>query len=283
MMETFEDTLQLGSSSGHSELRTLLVETNQSCNLNCGYCFYRDYGRSRSELAVEDIDAILQDNEGVDTVYLTGGETTLAHDFYSIVARIHGLGIKVGVFTNGLSFDRYTDDQMQDIYGMIGKLFVSFDCFSPDYRYRQRQDRTLSAIKRLIDLDPEKLVVKIGLNKRTIGSFSDTMGMLEAMGVKHLSVNLIHNINASGDDFELSSEDVGQAFAAIDSKAHLFDAGYVSSLRQFFIGNEQAGLECPAGIGFGFVDSSGVLMPCPADYQQENCLSKECICLWEMF
>ena len=33
--------------------KKLLIEVNQTCNLNCTYCFYRDYGRVSNSLSIE--------------------------------------------------------------------------------------------------------------------------------------------------------------------------------------------------------------------------------------
>ena len=59
---------------------SLLIEITQKCNLNCLYCFYRDYGRIENEISKNDITNILNKYNSVDNIYLTGGECTIAKE-----------------------------------------------------------------------------------------------------------------------------------------------------------------------------------------------------------
>ena len=44
----------------YTKCKKLLIEVNQTCNINCTYCFYRDYGRVKNFLNIEDIKKILE-------------------------------------------------------------------------------------------------------------------------------------------------------------------------------------------------------------------------------
>ena len=54
--------------------KKVLVEVNQTCNLNCTYCFYRDYGRVTNGINIQNIDDLLENCPLADEFYLTGGE-----------------------------------------------------------------------------------------------------------------------------------------------------------------------------------------------------------------
>lgn len=266
-----------------SNVKTLLVETNKSCNLKCDYCFYNDYGRNNSEISLENIDEIISDFDNLEMIYLTGGEVTLLRDFTNVVDRLFQENIKVGVFSNGTVLDSYSFNELEEVYSKIQKLFISYDSFDPDYLYRQNQELALSAIKKIVNINPDKLIVKIGVNRISLDNFNETVAFLEKMGVNHLSVNLIHNINSSSEDFELNRQEMESLFNSIHQKGYLFDQKYISKLEDFFLYIDNSKLDCPAGKSFGFIDGDNRFMPCPADYQKADCLSKECICLWEMF
>ena len=54
--------------------KKILIEVNQTCNLNCTYCFYRDYGRTTQSLTMNSINELLKQCPSADEFYLTGGE-----------------------------------------------------------------------------------------------------------------------------------------------------------------------------------------------------------------
>ena len=51
-----------------------VIHLTEKCNLNCTYCFYRDYGRVSNSLSIENIEEMLEKCPNVDEFFLTGGE-----------------------------------------------------------------------------------------------------------------------------------------------------------------------------------------------------------------
>ena len=56
---------------------TVLIELNQLCNLNCEFCFYRDYGRIEEQLSLNSLKSIVERFPTLDNFFITGGECTL--------------------------------------------------------------------------------------------------------------------------------------------------------------------------------------------------------------
>ena len=52
--------------------KKVLVEVNQTCNLNCTYCFYRDYGRVTNRINLQNIDDLLENCPLADEFYQNG-------------------------------------------------------------------------------------------------------------------------------------------------------------------------------------------------------------------
>ena len=51
--------------------KKILIEVNQTCNLNCTYCFYRDYGRNTKSLSLNSINEMLEKCPNAKEFYLT--------------------------------------------------------------------------------------------------------------------------------------------------------------------------------------------------------------------
>ena len=140
----------------------------------------------------------------------------------------------------------------------MDKLLITYDHFKESYKYRLKLDTTLDTIKKIISIDSNKLEVKVCINNKNIKDLDDIFKFLIDLGVKHFSINLIHNIESNDENFELTNEEFNYAFEVIDKYKDYFNKTYINSKGEEYI--------CPANFG-----------------KKGNCLSKECICIWEMF
>ena len=94
--------------------KKVLVEVNQTCNLNCTYCFYRDYGRVANRINLQNIDNLLENCPSADEFYLTGGECFTSPVIEEIVERLAPRG-KVITFTNGVILNKYDDERLNKV------------------------------------------------------------------------------------------------------------------------------------------------------------------------
>ena len=264
-------------------IKKLLIELNQVCNLNCEYCFYRDYDRDKEVLQLENLKSIIKNYPNLEKVYLTGGEATINKDFLDIVNEFKNNNIDVVVFTNGIKLN--TVENLEKYVNPVDKFLITYDHFKESYKYRLKLDTTLDTIKKIISIDSNKLEVKVCINNKNIKDLDDIFKFLIDLGVKHFSINLIHNIESNDENFELTNEEFNYAFEVIDKYKDYFNKTYINYLKDFFF-NHNMKIEdtCIAGNTFKFINCKGEEYICPANFGKKgNCLSKECICIWEMF
>lgn len=93
------------------------IDLSNPCNLNCPYCFIEEKDSLRkvrrpNELTIEETTDTISDfvSAGARTVNLVGaGEPTIDPQFRRIVARIHELGARTLLFTNGVRIGEEPD------------------------------------------------------------------------------------------------------------------------------------------------------------------------------
>ena len=89
-----------------SNTRLHLHLTNK-CNLRCPHCYMESGTALLDELTTDEIKKLCDNFKtyGGTNVSLTGGEPTSRSDFLEIAEYISSIGMKVSVFTNGISWD----------------------------------------------------------------------------------------------------------------------------------------------------------------------------------
>lgn len=85
----------------------------QGCNLRCGFCHNPDLVPSSSdleEIPFETIrDYVLENQEFLDGIVITGGEATIHRDLPQLVKSIRGMGMQVKLDTNGTNPEMLKD------------------------------------------------------------------------------------------------------------------------------------------------------------------------------
>lgn len=261
---------------------SLLFELTQKCNLNCEYCFYRDYGRKNDELTPEQLERILSDYDRVDNIFFTGGECTLNSHFKDLL-KIAKAKSTVTIFTNGIKLNDENFYQYIDQY--IDKYIITFDDFEETYFCRKSIDETNRVIKKIAINTPDKLIVKICINKYNINKLEDIINYLISIKVKKISINFIHNIKNNDIDFEIDSQEKKHAFEILEKYLKFVDINYYDEIKEFLLYNKDSLTRvCKAGVEFFYYDCVGVKSFCPAECNiEKTCINKECISLFEMF
>ena len=261
----------------------ILFELNQTCNLDCEYCFYRDYGRVKDNLLPTQLKKILNQYDSIGNIYFTGGECTI-NPYFEELLSIAEKKAPITIFTNGVTLNDESFSKEIDKY--ISNYIITFDSYDEDYFCRKRINDTLTTIKKMVQKSPEKLIVKICINKYNIDHLEDIIKYLKKIGVKKISINFVHNIKKNSNNFEISKDEKKKVFEILDLYEEIRYIKYYEEIKAYVLNDTKNNLidNCKAGREFFFYDCKGNKHFCPAEYKvNKNCISKECISLFEMF
>lgn len=271
--------------------KTLLIEINQKCNLNCTYCFYRDYGRISDTLSLDQINSMLEQCPNANQFYLTGGEcftSTIIEDIINVLSKKG----KVIAFTNGVMLNSFNDDKLNRIIEKVNRFIISFDSFDFDeYICRRNLNKTLNTIKKVVSKCPEKLEVKVCITLFNYKKLEEIFDSLINMGVKYLSINFIFDIKNTDIKHEVyCSEDLNNIFNIIMKYKKYFNMKYIQVLYDLYINKRiNDKFPCLADSQYYYYDCTGKFLICPGNCKKLNnrgnwneCFSKECANEWEI-
>ena len=266
------------SNKKNSSFKTVLIETNQSCNLNCDFCFYRDYGRMNTEITLNQLKTILNKFPNINKFYLTGGECTKNKEIAQIVEYLSVIG-EVNIFTNG-----YLLNTNLETYRKLENLSTSvfLTVHGTDYGELNFED--------LQNVDKSKTVIKININLKNYKNIEQIINHYTDLGFNKFSFNFIHNINSSSCEYELSEDLKSEILNNLIKFEKFIDVNnikfQINSLKDSDLKNTG---KC--GTEFLYIGCDGKIYNCPSA-MDINCtsdcktctkFSKECISLWEMF
>ena len=271
--------------------KKILIEVNQTCNLNCTYCFYRDYGRTTKSLTIDNIDELLERCPVAKEFYLTGGECFTSPIIEEIIAKLAKKG-KVVTFTNGIILNKYDKERLVNVVNNVERFIISFDSFDFDnYFCRKKLDQTINTIKKILKIDINKLEVKVCITQYNYKNIEEIFCQLVNMGVKYLSVNFIfdiHNTEVKHEIKELSI--LKNIFNVIYKYSAYFNVYYIDMLYDLYIkGKISDSFPCLADQEYFYLDSTNEYLICPGNCKKKkkrgnwkDCFSKECANEWEI-
>ena len=271
--------------------KKVLVEVNQTCNLNCTYCFYRDYGRVTNGINLQNIDDLLENCPFADEFYLTGGECFTSPIIEEIIERLTPRG-KVITFTNGVILNKYDDERLKKVVNNVDTFIITFDSFDTEnYLCRDKLSETISTIKKILNIDSNKVEVKVCINEYNYDHIEELFVGLIDMGVKNLSVNFVFDIQNSKLNHEVKElKKLRHVFEVINNYREYFNSKYIDMLYDLYINNEiNERFPCIADSEYYFLDCSNNYLICPGNCKKlgtrgewKECFSKECANEWEM-
>ena len=271
--------------------KKLLIEVNQTCNLNCTYCFYRDYGRVSNSLSIENIEEMLEKCPNVDEFFLTGGECFTSKNIDQIIDKLSDKGY-LTIFTNGVKLNDYDDKHLLETVNKVDRFIISFDHY--DYENcvcRKFLNKTLSVIKRILEIDKERLEVKVCISKFNDKDLEDIFKYLIDLGVKYLSINFIFDIKNTPYKHEIKNKkELKSIFKIIDKYISYFNEPYIEVLRDLYLNDKTTSkYPCLADNKYFYLDCCDKYYICPGNCKKigdrgdyKKCFSKECINEWEI-
>lgn len=88
------------------EIKNLMINILDKCNLNCVHCFNRTYAVPDRLMSLDQIDEIIKKvyNYGLERIYLTGGEPLLHPELIPILTHLTHTytNVEIGITTNGI-------------------------------------------------------------------------------------------------------------------------------------------------------------------------------------
>ena len=271
--------------------KKILIEVNQTCNLNCTYCFYRDYGRTKQSLSMDNINELLDNCPNINEFYLTGGECFTSPIIDEIIDVLSKKG-KVIAFTNGVILNKYDVDRLLKVVNNVDRFIISFDSFDFDnYLCRSRLDQTINTINKILKIDREKIEVKVCITKYNCDYIEKVFKELVSMGVKYLSINFIFDINNTSLKHEVKDKkELENIFNIIYKYKEFFNIRYIDMLYDLYIENKiNDNYPCLADNEYYYLDSNNQYLICPGNCKKigcrgnwKECFSKECANEWEI-
>ncbi len=271
--------------------KKILIEVNQTCNLNCTYCFYRDYGRTTKSITMDNINEMLENCPDADEFYLTGGECFTSSIIEEIIEKLSTRG-KVITFTNGVMLNKYSDSKLLKIVNNVDRFIISFDSFDfENYICRKRLEETISTIKKILQIDRNKLEVKVCITHFNCDYVDKVFCQLIDIGVKYLSVNFVFDIKNSDLKHEIKEkEELEKIFGIIYHYKEFFNIDYINVLYDLYINEKINGnFPCLADKKYYYLDSTNQYLICPGNCKKigqrgdwNKCFSKECANEWEI-
>jgi len=239
------------------------------------------------EVVIERLDRI-----GVQYVTFCGGEPTQMEELEFLIAKAAGLGMAVGLETNGaaLSDAKYLDNLVK-----AGLDSISFKFYSSDLRVFKKLVKTkkkgfykqcLDGIKNALATDIE-VSIFILVTKETLPSLSKTVGFLKGLGVRTVFLGLFPQSNP--DVFTSSSigkEHLGAVLAEVES----LDNDDMTVLMRTPIGDTQSGYEhatppkvdCSGGFTNMALEPNGDVLICRYMFNSlGNIITDEWSRLWD--
>lgn len=271
--------------------KKILIEVNQTCNLNCSYCFYRDYGRNSRSLTIDNINELIKKCPNVKEFYLTGGECFTSPFINEIIEKLSEIG-KVIVFTNGVILNKYEDDKLIKVVNSVERFIISFDSFDfKKYFCRKKLNETMNAIKRILCIDMEKVEVKVCITQFNSDNIEKIFNQLINIGVKYLSVNFVFDIQNTNINHEVKDMLLlNNIFSVIYKYKNYFNIKYIDALYDLYINkNINENLPCLADEKYYYLDCTNQYLICPGNCKKigergdwKKCFSKECANEWEI-
>jgi uncharacterized radical SAM superfamily Fe-S cluster-containing enzyme len=174
---------------------TVLVEVTDACNLQCRVCYSDSKGTGFLPLEAfqRQIRELLAKKGMLESVQVTGGESTLHPQFWELIAFLHGEpGVrKIYVPTNGLTFARA--DMVKNARRFADKLMVllQFDALDRDANQALRAADPSRARRAVVDaLDAAGVALQLTMTLSQDVN-DDEVGAVIDVGLRHKMVKVI--------------------------------------------------------------------------------------------
>lgn len=195
--------------TGVAAIERLYIQLQYQCNYRCLHCFHGQLLDSDTSLTATEVAAIathFRDAYSTETVVLLGGEPLLHPEFDEIAERVHRLGLKVEIVTNGHSGFL---PKLEAASRFLAFVRVSLDGMEGTHdRIRQpgSWSRALRTIRRLAELEVA-LGVTCTVTDQNIEEIPELASALADVGVRELKLHHLRLVGNAREHPELVVQD----------------------------------------------------------------------------
>lgn len=208
-------------------LEQIHLQITRNCNLRCYFCgqwgkkgFFSD--ASGTEMSLDDWKDVIFDiieyrsKTGISPfIMLWGGEPLVSPHFPAIVQLLHEHGFKIGMVTNGVLIDRYS----QLIDEAVQKIFVSLDGTPEVHNAIRGEDVFEKVTANIRKLTKPEITVMSVVTEKLIGQLPEFLRLLNTINIKELYLQ---------DMIGLTTEEV-QNYKATMQEAFGIEATHIES------------------------------------------------------
>ncbi len=247
-------------------LSSLMLELTYKCNEKCVHC-YNNKDSFIDEIKFVDIKSVIDEakNLGVNAVTLSGGECTLAKDFFKISQYIREKKMKLNIYSNGQSF--YDNPLLLDKVISLYPTRFSFSLYSMNAEIHDSITgikgshlKTLSIIKKLKakNVDVE---IKCFLTRLNIDNFLDVVKFAKENDIAvTLDSVFLYNKNRNNYDIQATKEQLLEYYKARKNITDFIPLTDPHSLSDEYLNYRL----CKGGISQVCVSPNLELFPCPS-------------------
>lgn len=246
--------------------------TTNACNARCLHCSTAAAKRLPNELSTDEVKSLFTHlaDIGIFDVAISGGEPLVRQDIYEIIEFITGLGIKVGIGSNGSLITKQTAFRLKEIH--VDRLQISIDGTEEIHDQVRRWNGLFNRAKQAIQNSIEAGLnthVCLTLHKLNYAVMEDVIDTCANWGVKRFNMSRFIPTGRGTNDLDLPKEIWKEIIFEYETikKKYSGTMELTTHLSQSILVNPElyncgGFIGCQAGIGQGCIDSNGDIRPC---------------------
>ncbi|KPJ69823.1 hypothetical protein AMJ44_02285 [candidate division WOR-1 bacterium DG_54_3] len=243
------------------------------CNSRCVYCEASANEVKCEELVTEQIKRVIDELKELKVRYffVTGGEPLMRKDLFEVLNYAKQRGMKVGMITNSLLYNRFKDHIKNTGFDSI---WTSVDGLEETHNknrgYPEAYQITLDAIRYYTEIKIPLRVVNTLVHSGNYNELPNLFQQLREYGINRWRLTLAIPVGrASDDNWALSPDRIEELFHYVINMRKAFDVelseelGYLGCMDT---STKNSPFFCPSGLTFCVIMPDGHVLPCQVVY-----------------
>lgn len=252
-------------------INKIIWEITNECNYTCEYCIFSSTGRKpRGELSFEKVIETLNElkNNNFNYIKFTGGEPFIRSDFIKILKEVNKLGFKYDISTNASFITEDISKQLSllDI-NFIHVSLDGYDKFSHEIvRGEKSFSKTMEGLKNLIKYNSN---IRLGcvIHAYNENHLQKVVNLANELKTKEIIFSLmtpIGRMEKNSDSVAIKQpQDLLKEINLLETNKTKVNHNLHSDITPITFIQKINTTICPGGTRFLFIDSIGIVSPCP--------------------